>query len=549
MLLCARLLPWTKTCNVRRLSTRQLTLTTVLTRYAHCSAVTATRITLSRRLSLLTRERSLTTQAGDAHLVGTSKRSPPVSPAAGDVIDFLLADIGEGIAECEIIRWFVAVGDRIAQFDKVCEVQSDKANVEITSRYDGVVIEICVQAGQLAKVGAPLMRIRVGGSDTVSTAAGEPSHSSILSARPSPDGHGQIDISSRADDEEQIQDETELSNIEISARNALVQASPAVRRIAKENHVDLSLISGTGPSGRIVKDDVQQFINNKSAQRNTPTTRVPSPQQARPSLPVLDDSKRLQSASPALSSPSTIATKIPVKENRVVPVSGLARIMVHSMTAANQVPHFTYADEISMDALTTLRAQLKHSFATTKTELKLTYLPFIIKALSLALQEFPQLNAHTNADCSAVTHMAAHNVGIAMDTPRGLLVPVVKGVDEMSITDIALSLSHLQSLGAADKLGREQLTVGTITLSNIGAIGGTYMQPLLVTPQVVIIAIGAIRTIPVWDEKHSQARAGKIMNISMSADHRVVDGATLARFAKKLKTYLEQPNTIMIKLK
>ena len=180
--------------------------------------------------------------------------------------------------------------------------------------------------------------------------------------------------------------------------------------------------------------------------------------------------------------------------------------------------------------------------------MKLSYLPLLLKAASLALERYPELNAHvTDPECGEVIRKGSHNIGVAMDTPRGLLVPVVHGVNDMSITDIAQRLMELQDLGLRNKLGEGELTGGTFTLSNIGAIGGTYAKPVLMMPQVVIGALGKIQTLPRFDEDGAVFPA-KLMNVSWAGDHRVLDGATMARFSNAMKEYVEVPSTMLSEL-
>ena len=223
--------------------------------------------------------------------------------------------------------------------------------------------------------------------------------------------------------------------------------------------------------------------------------------------------------------------------------------MVQTMTAANAVPQLGYSDEIVMDALWEMRGQLNKE-AVAKYGVKVSFMPFILKATSLALKQFPQLNAHANADCTTLTHRASHNLGLAMDTPRGLLVPNVKDVASLSILGVAQEMARLSKLGADGKLGREELTGGTFTISNIGTIGGTYLKPILVLPEVVIGALGAIQTLPRYtDATFTTLKPTRIMNVSWSADHRVVDGATMARFSNLWKYYLENPAAMLLDTK
>jgi len=456
------------------------------------------------------------------------------SAAPGSVIDFNLADIGEGIAECEVLQWFVAPGDTVNQFDKICEVQSDKANVEITSRYDGVVKELKYKIGDLAKVGAPLISIQLAGPAAGAT---EPASVPIppkpaAAAAPSAPAPAAAPSDLGAD-------------AALHARNEKVLTSPAVRRIAREEKVDLSLVRGTGPAGRILKEDVLAYIKGgRVATAPKPSSTIPAP--PTPSADAIA-AAQTSGAAPAAAKPKVIQTMPEYSvEDKEVPISGLNRVMVQTMTAANQVPHLGYADEICLDSLVTVRAALNKQAE--KYGVKLSYMPFIIKACSLALKHYPQLNAHTNADCSSLTHRAHHNIGLAMDTPRGLLVPNIKDVANKSLLEIGREMARLAALGREGKLGREDLQGGTFTLSNVGTIGGTYLNPILVVPEVVIGAIGKIQTLPRFDEAMN-VKPTKIITFSWSADHRVVDGATIARFSNQMKYYLENPEIMLLETK
>jgi len=220
--------------------------------------------------------------------------------------------------------------------------------------------------------------------------------------------------------------------------------------------------------------------------------------------------------------------------------------MVQTMTQANAVPTFVYCDEILMDKAFKIRESLKS--ITEKQGIKLSYFPFMIKAASLSLLRYPSLNAHVNSNCTETIYRAYHNIGVAMDTPRGLLVPNIKNVQDKSIIDIAKELARLVSLGKESRLSSDDLKGGTFTLSNIGAIGGTYSSPLLVVPEVVIGAVGRIQTLPRYDQQQ-QIYPARVLNISWSADHRVIDGATMARFSNHWKALVENPSAMLLETK
>lgn len=298
-----------------------------------------------------------------------------------------------------------------------------------------------------------------------------------------------------------------------------VLATPAVRRIARENGVDLATVPATGKDGRVLKSDVMAFLAGDVA--------------------ALDTSAGAPAGAPAAA--PAVGAGIPADETR--PIKGLQRTMVKTMNTAWAVPHFGYADEVQMDALMALRASLKPAAEARGT--KLSFMPFIIKAVSLALKQYPDLNAAVNSDETEVTIKGAHNIGVAIDSPRGLIVPNIKGVQNLSIFEVAAELNRLIDAAQAGKVSPEDLKGGTFTLSNIGAIGGTYASPIINLPSVAIAALGKTQRVPRFAGDSDEVVPAHIMNVSWAADHRVVDGANMARFSNQWKAYLEDPMAML----
>jgi 2-oxoisovalerate dehydrogenase E2 component (dihydrolipoyl transacylase) len=436
-----------------------------------------------------------------------------------NVQPFTLADIGEGIAEVELLQWFVKEGDKVKSFDKICEVQSDKATVEITSRYDGDIVKVHHEVGGIVKVGAVLVDIaKAGGSaaddgDILATGESDavlsvpPASSSGTSAPPPTPSPANISGTTSA---------SVLSNTKG------IKTTPAVRKIAKENSIDLTTVQGTGPQGRILKEDVLNIISGTtvpiSPQAPTSSSRPPSQMQ---------------------------------KEDTVMPIRGIQRLMVKSMEAARDVQHLTYGEEICVDRLKDLRNELKPQAEAMG--LKMSFMPLFIKAASLALHEYPQLNATAKPDMSSVTHHGNHNIGIAVDSPTGLVVPVLKNVESLSIIEIATELGRLQEAALSGKLNESDLKGGTFTLSNIGSIGGVFAVPVVVVPQVAIGALCRFQTLPRYpdgsDPYNTMPVPTTLMNVSWSADHRVVDGATVARFSNRFRAYVENPSSMLAQLR
>ncbi|KAF0698332.1 Aste57867_11052 [Aphanomyces stellatus] len=476
---------------------------------------------------------------GLLHATRTSSMMRPFHASRGAMmpqISFNLADIGEGIAEVEVLQWFVKPGDKISQFQNLVEVQSDKATVEITSRFDGVVTKVHYEVGGMAKVGSALIDLEV--SDEVAAAhnAGSaPKKASTPAAKkveplkkaaPSSSGPAPVAPIPQA---AAAAAPVSLSSI-VRNTSGKVLTTPSVRRLAREHNIDLEDIPVEGD--RILKGDILNYIRHLAEGKYQP---------AAPEAPAA-----ATSSSSAPKSSSATSTVEFLTESQTVPVNPIQKMMVKSMNAALKVPHFGYADEIEMDALDELRQRLKVVAA--ERGVKVTYLPLMIKAASLALKYHPILNASVS-DCEGfITMHAHHNISVAMDTPKGLLVPNVKNVESKSILEIAEDLARLQALATEGKLGVQDLTGGTFSLSNIGSIGGTYMGPVIMVPQVAIGAIGKIQTLPRFD-KAGNVVPVKIMNVSWSGDHRVIDGATMARFSTKWKNFLENPTSMLSELK
>lgn len=427
--------------------------------------------------------------------------------------DFVLPDIGEGIVECELVEWRIKEGDFINEDQSVADVSTDKALVEITAMHTGRVNKLYYQQGDIAKVHTPLFSIDVD-VDTNVDASVKRNQNSVVEVNEAAD---KPTISTNQD-ANQYAKGIQLNN------NAL--ATPAVRRIARENNLDLSLVPSSGKDGRVLKDDVLNYLNEDAS-----------------SLPASS-----QVASKSMNgSPGVTATIIASQKDRIEPIKGIRAIMASAMSeSVATIPHFTYADEIDMSQLMALRAELKEQYA--KQGIRLTMMPFFIKALSLSLKQFPILNSQVNADCTELKYLASHNIGMAVDSPSGLLVPNIKNVQDLSIVEIAEQSHRLTEQARAGRMSPSDLKDGTITISNVGAIGGTIATPIISKPQVAIVALGRVQTLPRFDVE-GNVSAAKIMTISWSGDHRVIDGATMAHFSNTWKALLENPASMLMTMR
>jgi len=440
------------------------------------------------------------------------------------VVQFNLSDIGEGIREVVVKEWYVSVGDHVNQFDSICEVQSDKASVTITSRYDGVISKLYHEIDETALVGSPLVDVQLDGEAA-------------------PDPTGASEVVDTPPEQAEVQS-TQMSREEIKGDGKAL-CTPAVRRLAMENNVVLTSIAGTGKGGRIMKEDIVKFIEDRDSPAVAEILPPPPPAVAASAAKVKAKSPPPR-ATHSPPPPPRPAPTIVVGEDRTEALKGIKKAMAKSMAAALTIPHFGYCDEIDLTNLVGLRAQLKA--LTSERGVKFSYMPVFIKAASLALSQYPMLNCHIDSKAENITYKASHNIGIAMDTPDGLLVPNVKNCQALSIFDIAAELNRLQALGSAGKLSSGDLSGGTTSLSNIGSIGGTYTKPVILPPEVFIGALGKIQVLPRFDAAMN-VKPAHIMQISWSADHRVLDGATVARFSNLWKSYLENPSLMILDLK
>jgi 2-oxoisovalerate dehydrogenase E2 component (dihydrolipoyl transacylase) len=405
--------------------------------------------------------------------------------------DFILPDIGEGIVECEVIEWKVKEGDRIEEDQIIVDVSTDKAIVEIPSMYNGRITKLHYAEGDTAKVHEPLFVIELEGEESREVTPTE----------------SQSDKAVTAD----VEDLSQSYEARATGDSHKVLTTPAVRKMAREHQLDLAVIVGTGKQGRVLKEDVLGF---------------------------------LASDKPVANEVSVIAGNPVELIDRTEPIKGVRKIMAERMSeAVSTIPHFTYVDEIDVTELMQLRQKLKDSYGTD--ELKITLMPLFIKALSLAIKEFPILNSRTNDDFSELTYVASHNIGMAVDGKTGLLVPNIKNVQQLGVLDVAREVMRLTLAARSGKINPQELTGGTITISNIGALGGTAATPIINKPGVAIVALGKIQTLPRFDEQGAVV-ARKIMTVSWSGDHRVIDGGTIARFNNLWTRYLEDPSIMFV---
>ncbi|KAF3429647.1 hypothetical protein E2986_01599 [Frieseomelitta varia] len=387
---------------------------------------------------------------------------------------------------------FVKPGDRVSQFDNICEVQSDKASVTITSRYDGLIKALHYKVDDVALIGDPLLEIEVdddNGNEQVET---------ITDDR-------QPQLTGKSDDEQSVKDKEEKLLVKCDLEKAI--ATPAVRRIAMENNINLKDVVSTGKNGRVLKEDILAHLEK---------------------IPVNSARERVEGK--------------PTGET-VMPVKGYSKHMWRTMTQSLSIPHFVYSDECNINRLMDWRNEVKDTVK--EQGVSLSLMPFFIKAASRALEKLPQLNAWLDEERQALRVQKSHNIGIAMDTPEGLIVPNVKNVQNLNIVEIAKELNRLQELGRRSSIPPSDLSNTTFSLSNIGVVGGTYTKPMILSPQIVIGAFGKAQKLPRFDDKGNVVAANTIC-VSWAADHRVIDGVTMAKYSNLWKHYVENPVFLLI---
>lgn len=409
-----------------------------------------------------------------------------------------LPDVGEGIAEAELVEWKVAVGDTVLEEEIVGAVMTDKAAIEIPSSVTGKVLWLAGDIGDVIAVGAELIRLEVDGDGNQSVQTAPAAEQADAKA---PD----IVKKTLAKDRSAA---SGSSSHELSAsRSGKVLAAPSVRRKAFENGIDLSIVNGSGPAGRVTRDDLDSYLTQSgnpgaSGQKGTPNTQITE-----------------------------------------IKVVGLRRMIAEKMSLArSRIPHITIVEEVDVSNLEELRLELNTTHEGAKP--KLTVLPFVMKAVVEAVREQPQMNAHYDDKRELMLQYGGVHIGVATQTPAGLMVPVVKHCESLSLWDSAKQVATLAESSRASTVTRDQLSGSTITITSLGPLGALATTPIINYPEVAIIGINKIAVRPQWDGQQFVPK--KMMNLSASFDHRVIDGWDAAVMVQKLKTLLEKPAMLFV---
>jgi len=434
-----------------------------------------------------------------------------------------MPDIGEGIAEVELVAWHVKPGDGVSEDQSLADVMTDKATVEIPSPVKGTVLALGGKPGEIMAVGSELIRIEVEGAGNVKA---EPAAAKEAAAPRAPARQAQAAPAAAA-----TQEAAPAKPEPPAARPAAPAAapparrpgekpiaSPAVRRRAWDLGIELQFVPGSGTAGRITHEDLDAYARHEVA---------------------LGHAAR----APGGGAPDSAARYAERNEEEAIPVIGLRRKIAQKMQEAKRrIPHFTYVEEIDVTELEALRAQLNAKWLDQRG--RITLLPLLARAIVVAVREFPQVNARFDDDQGVVTRYSAVHIGIATQTDAGLMVPVLRHAEARDLWSSAAEIARLAEAARVAKAAREELVGSTITITSLGALGGIVTTPVINYPEVAIVGVNRIVERPVM-------RGGAVvprlmMNLSSSFDHRVVDGAVAARFVQALRGMLECPATLFV---
>ena len=443
--------------------------------------------------------------------------------------DFILPDIGEGIVECEVVTWHVAEGDTVEEDQTIVDVMTDKALVEITASEPGRIVRFHYAQGENARVHTPLYAYVP--DEEAEAESAESTESEVTTPERKQAQPERLAEHRQDGDDKSGQDG---SRAETRPR---IPATPAVRRLLREHQLDIEAIAGSGRNGRVLKEDVLAYLKQSEAHEADVTS---------------DDAHKVGEAVESGKAPAEACAVASDEErssrleSKAVPLKGVAAVMARRMVqASTQIPHFHYGDELDITDLLALRARLK--VRAEQQGIRLTLMPFIMKAMALAVIEEPILNARLSEDESEILYQGACNIGMAVDSASGLMVPNVKGVERLSILGIAREVGRLTEAARSGRVAQADLKGGTLSISNIGALGGTYAAPIINQPEVAIVALGRTQRLPRFDGEGNVC-ARDIMTITWAGDHRIIDGGTIARFSNLWKHYLEHPDEMLLSL-
>ncbi len=413
--------------------------------------------------------------------------------------EFKLPDIGEGVVEGEIVRWLVGEGESIVEDQPIVEVQTDKATVEIPSPKKGTLLKQGYPEGASCPVGNVLMTITVSGSSAPAKTEA-PKAPEKAPEKPAP-------TAKKA--------KTDAKKATGKSNGGTVRAAPATRKLAREKGVDIHAVTGTGPGGRITREDVLTAIDGGSPTVAPTTVKAPT------SVPAGPDETR-------------------------TPLRGVRKIISAAMRESlDHAAHFTYVEEVDCYELVATRTALKDEAS--ERGVRLSYLPFIVKACVQGLKSFPSLNASLDEAAGEIITKHRYHIGVALASDQGLMVPVVRDADQKSILEIAQEITDLAERGRNGKLSPDELKGSTFTITSLGPIGGVLATPIINYPEVAILGIHQIKDRPVVHDGEIVIRP--VMNVACSFDHRLIDGHVGAAFVQVVRNVLENPSRLLLDLR
>jgi pyruvate dehydrogenase E2 component (dihydrolipoamide acetyltransferase) len=430
--------------------------------------------------------------------------------------EFRLPELGEGLHEGRIEKWLVKVGDMVQEDDAIAEVENDKAMVELPSPVTGKVAKIHVEAGNTAVVGDVLVTFEVEGEGNVSADA-----QSAAAAAPAETNQAATPAAQTTAAPAAAAQPAAGASVS-HAREVL--ATPGVRKFAREQGVDITQVQGTGPNGKITREDVEAFLKGG--------TQAPA------------DTAPAAETKTSTAKAGTVAVTGEEVEERV-PLPGIRKIIAQAMARSKYTaPHVTVMDEANVTELVKLRAEIKPLAA--DRGVKITYLPFIVKAMVAALRDFPELNSSLDDERQELVYKRYFHIGIATDTERGLVVPVVRHADKKNMWTIAAEINDLATRARSNKLMPNEMKGSTISITNIGSAGGMFFTPIINYPEVAILGVGRITERPII--QNGEVVPAHMMALSLSFDHRVIDGALAQNFINRLKRLLENPRLLLMEV-
>jgi len=450
--------------------------------------------------------------------------------------EFRLPDIGEGIHEGEVVKWFVAKGDKINEDDILLEIQNDKAVVEIPSPVTGTVEEILAAEGTVSIVGDVLIRFDAPGYEDVKSEEDDNAETDAQVQATAEAGQPIVK-------EEAPKDEPAAT---VAAPSASVQAQtdvdpnrriiamPSVRKFAREQGVEIQQVAGSGKNGRVLKEDIESFKNGGQTQAAAPAA--------------VDQAGQAESVAQETSAPVPVPVPVPVHLEGDFPetrekMSGIRKAIAKAMVnSKHTAPHVTLLDEVDVTELVAHRKKFKDIAA--EKDIKLTYLPYVVKALVSTLREFPAFNSSLDDATQEIVQKHYYNIGIAADTDRGLLVPVIKHADRKSIFAISDEINSLAVKARDGKLSPAEMKGASCSITNIGSAGGQWFTPIINHPEVAILGIGRIAEKPVV--KNGEIVAAPMLALSLVFDHRMIDGATAQHALNHLKRLLANPELLLM---